>query len=76
VFKVLVLVALFALATYWVVRTIQRTGGPSAGRLPGRPQGRSHRPPARPVAPDDDIDFLRDLDRKRKHPDDPDALGG
>jgi len=31
------------------------------------------RPPTRPIAPDDDADFLRDLDRKRKHPDDPEV---
>ena len=35
-----------------------------------RPQPR---PPQRPVAPDDDEDFLRDLDRKRRHPEDPDG---
>ena len=65
--KVLVLIALLALAIYLVVRTTQRGGAPrrSGPRRPLR------RPPTRPVAPDDDLDFLRDLDRKRKHPDDP-----
>jgi hypothetical protein len=70
VFKVLVLVALLALAIYLVVRTVQRGGSP-----PQRGGGAQRRPPTRPVAPDDDADFLRDLDRKRKHPDDPDAVG-
>ena len=60
--KVLVLVALVALAIYLVVRNVQRASGPQQGR-----RSFGHRPPARPVAPDDDIDFLRDLDRKRKH---------
>jgi hypothetical protein len=66
VLKVLVLVALLGLAIYLVVRTVQGRGVAQ--------QPRPHRrPPARPVAPDDDPDFLRDLDRKRKHPDDPDT---
>jgi hypothetical protein len=64
VLKVLVLVALLALAIYLVVRTIQRRGVFSDDQ---------HKPQRRPVAPDDDLDFLRDLDRKRKHPDDPDV---
>jgi hypothetical protein len=68
VFKVLVLVVLLGLAIYLVVRTVQGRGAAPQPRP--RPQ---RRPPARPVAPDDDPDFLRDLDRKRKHPDDPDA---
>jgi hypothetical protein len=66
VFKVLVLVALLALAIYLVVRTVQGRG------VAARPKPQ-RRPPTRPIAPDDDADFLRDLDRKRKHPDDPDA---
>ena len=67
--KVLVVVALFALAVYLLVRMRQRAGG-------GRPISRPRTPPPaprRPIAPDDDPDFLRDLDRKRKHPDDPEA---
>jgi hypothetical protein len=62
VLKVLVLVALLALAIYLVVRTIQRRG-----------LLETRRPSGRPFAPDDDPDFLRDLDRRRRHPDDPDA---
>jgi hypothetical protein len=68
VLKVLVLVALLALAIYLIVRTVQGRG---AAPRPRRPQ---RRPPPRPIAPDDDPDFLRDLDRKRKHPDDPDVV--
>jgi hypothetical protein len=63
VLKVLVFVALLALAIYLVVRTVQRRGLLDL-----------HRPQPRPYAPDDDPDFLRDLDRKRRHPDDPDAV--
>jgi hypothetical protein len=61
VFKVLVLVALFALAVYLLVRLIQRRGILDI------------REARRPYAPDDDPDFLRDLDRKRLHPDDPEG---
>ncbi len=69
--KFLLVVALFALATYLTIRVIQRRGvlPPTGGRSPW-PQ----RPaPRRTVAPDDDEDFLRDLDRKRRHPEDPDS---
>lgn len=59
---------LFGVATYLLVRVFQERG-----LLPQR----SARPPrqARPraVAPDDDEDFLRDLDRKRRDPEDPEV---
>ncbi|MEI5676031.1 MULTISPECIES: hypothetical protein [Nocardioides] len=67
--KFLFVVALFALATYLVVRVIQRRG-----ILPPTPGGTKRpgpRPQPRIVAPDDDEDFLRDLDRKRRLPEDP-----
>ena len=69
--KLLLVAALFALLTYAVVRAIQRRGvARSPKRKPTpRPQ------PKRYLAPDDDPDFLRDLDRerKRKQPEDPEA---
>lgn len=59
---------LFAVATYLLVRMIQQRGlMPTKPKLPRRPQ------PRKMVAPDDDDDFLRDLDRKRLNPDDPDS---
>jgi len=61
-------VVLFALLTYGLIRVIERRG---VARPVRRPQPR---PEARPAAPDDDEDFLRDLDRKRRHPEDPDAV--
>jgi hypothetical protein len=67
VLKVLLVVVLFAVATYYLIRVIERRG---VARPVRRPQPR---PPQRPVAPDDDEDFLRDLDRKRRHPEDPDG---
>ena len=65
--KVLLVVVLFAVATYYLIRVIERRG---VARPVRRPQPRTEQ---RPVGPDDDEDFLRDLDRKRKHPEDPDT---
>jgi hypothetical protein len=67
VLKVLFVVVLFAVATYLLIRVIERRG---VSRPVRRHQPRAQR---RPVAPDDDEDFLRDLDRKRRHPEDPDG---
>lgn len=62
--KFLLIVILLAAAIYFTVRVIQRRG-----ILPPR------HPEQRPLGPDDDPDFLRDLDRKRRRrpkPEDPD----
>ena len=61
--KFLLVVILLAVAIYFTVRVIQRRGI--------LPQRRSDH---RPFGPDDDPDFLRDLDRKRRRrkPEDPD----
>ena len=74
--KFLLVVVIFAAVTYLAIRWMQDrgTGGHPAQRKPARP-----RPPTRPVAPDDDEAFLRDLERKRrkqqkpKPPADPDG---
>jgi hypothetical protein len=63
VLKFLLVVILIAVAVYLLVRVVQRRG-----IMPTK-----HQPPPRPFGPDDDPDFLRDLDRKRKHPEDPEA---
>jgi hypothetical protein len=68
VLKVLLVVVLFAVATYLLIRVIERRG--VARPVRRRPDPR---PQQRPVAPDDDEDFLRDLDQRRKHPEDPDG---
>jgi hypothetical protein len=67
VLKVLFVVVLFAVATYCLIRVIDRRG---VARPVRRPAPRSEQ---RPSGPDDDEEFLRDLDRKRRHPEDPDA---
>lgn len=65
--KFLLVVILVAVIVYLTARAIERRGVAPAPRKP--------QPPQRPIAPDDDADFLRDLDRKRKRkdPEDPDA---
>ena len=64
--KILLVVILIAVAIYLTTRAIQRRGiAPTP-----KPRPRRSEPP-RFVGPDDDPDFLRDLDRKRKHPEDP-----
>lgn len=65
--KVLLVVLLFAALTYGLIRVIERRG------VAMRPKGRGQAPRPRPVAPDDDPDFLRDLDRKKRQPPDPEA---
>jgi hypothetical protein len=66
VLKFLLVVILLGAAIYLTVRAIQRRG------IAPRPQSHRAEPP-RPLGPDDDEEFLRDLDRKRRHPEDPDA---
>ena len=60
--KFLLVVILLAIAIYLTVRVIQRRG------LPDHEQA-----PSRPLGPDDDDEFLRELDRHKRHPRDPDA---
>ncbi|WP_372736861.1 hypothetical protein [Nocardioides sp.] len=69
--KVLLVLLLFAALTYGLIRVIERRGVAGRTARPTKPQ-----PPRRPVAPDDDVDFLRDLDRKRRQPPDPDQPTG
>ena len=63
VLKFFLVVVLVGVAIYLIVRVIQRRGV--------LPDAEARAAP--PVGPDDDPDFLRDLDRKKKHPEDPDT---
>lgn len=65
--KLLFVVIVVGLAIYATIRLLQHDGS-AMPRLRQAP-----RPPQRPQGPDDDDDFLRDLDRRRLHPEDPDA---
>ena len=67
--KLLLVVAIFAAVTYLAVRAMQNRGLPTPTR-PSRPRSTRPSPPRRPVAPDDDEEFLRDLDRRRLNPPD------
>ena len=66
--RLLFVLALFAVAIYLLVRVFQERG-----MMPERPARPRRQDPPKVVAPDDDEDFLRDLDRKRLNPEDPDA---
>ena len=70
--KFLFFVVVFAAITYLAMRALERRNMLKRGTTPRLPKRRPG-PPPRPVAPDDDEDFLRDLDRKRLNPEDPDA---
>jgi hypothetical protein len=65
VLKFLLVVVLVGVAVYLIVRVIQRRGL----MPPTKPKPK----PPRPMGPDDDPDFMRDLDKKKKHPEDPDT---
>jgi hypothetical protein len=65
VLKFVLVVALLAGLIYMVLWTVEQR---RAGRPPQPRAGR--RSGARPVAPDDDEDFLRWLDRRRRRKDD------
>jgi hypothetical protein len=64
VLKVLLVVALFAVVTYAMFRLLDRRSGSGSPSGTGGTRTRGTAP--RPVAPDDDEDFLRWLDRKRR----------
>ncbi|WP_216654362.1 hypothetical protein [Nocardioides sp. zg-DK7169] len=68
--KLLLVVVIFAAVTYLAARALQRSG-----QAPTLPRPRPRPQPPRIVAPDDDEEFLRDLERKRKrpHPKDPEG---
>ncbi|MFN8195606.1 MAG: hypothetical protein U0R80_15145 [Nocardioidaceae bacterium] len=61
--KLILLLLLVGAAIYVAIRMVQGRGGTPARRRPASP------PPRRPLAPDDDPDFLRDLDKRRREED-------
>ena len=64
--KLLLVIFVFAAATYLAVRWLQDHG---YGDQPAKPRPTRPKPPTRPIAPDDDEGFLRDLDWKRRQHD-------
>ena len=65
--KFLLLVIVLAVTIYLTVRLIERRGG-RGGSFGATLNKRPNRPtrPARPLGPDDDPDFLRDLNRRNR----------
>lgn len=61
----LLVVIIFAVATYLITRAMQQRGNKPVSRRPSI-SDLLPKPPPRAVAPDDDEDFLRDLERKRR----------
>ncbi|MGN0063608.1 MAG: hypothetical protein ACI379_05150 [Nocardioides sp.] len=57
--KVLLVIVVVTVTVYLLLRLLER-GGVS----------RATKQNPRTIAPDDDVDFLRDIDRKRPHPHD------
>jgi hypothetical protein len=70
VLKFLLVVVLIAGVVYAVMWTLERRRAAGSGAERGA--SRRSRPHTRPAAPDDDEDFLRWLDRKRRK-DSPDS---
>lgn len=64
--KLLLVVIIFAAVTYFAVRWMQDRGQGGNGGTPSLRRPARPRPPTRPVAPDDDESFLRDLEWKRR----------
>ena len=71
--KLLLVVIVFAAAVYLLVRLLQERGLPGtsggsggSGGLRGRPKKPRPSGPPPVLGPDDDPDFLREIDRKRR----------
>jgi hypothetical protein len=70
VLKILLVVAVLAVAIYLLVRVIERRGLRRRGD--GGDGGGGTRPVQRgPLGPDDDPEFLWNLDKRKRHPEDP-----
>ena len=66
-------VLLFAAMVYLLVRLLDRRSFGGGGKAAHGPTMRGPKtPPPRTIAPDDDEQFLRDLDKRRKEQNPPD----
>jgi hypothetical protein len=69
--KFLLVIILLAVTIYLTIRLLEQRGG--RGGAFGAKLKRPDRPnrPSRPLGPDDDPDFLRDLNRRKRQRDEP-----
>ena len=71
--KLFLVVVVIAVVIYAVTRLIETRGHPFRRTTPRKPLLPPGRPgPSRPLGPDDDPDFLRDLNRRRREKKDDD----
>lgn len=62
----LVLMAIAMAAVVLVLRAAAVPSGPGGVPRPGRPARRRRSVPGRPMAPDDDPEFIRELERRAR----------
>ena len=72
--KFFLVIAVIAVVIYVVTRLVETRGHPFRRTATRKPLLPPRRPgPSRPLGPDDDPDFLRDLNRKRREKKDEDS---
>ena len=64
--KFFLMIAIIAVVIYVVTRVIETRGHPFRRTAPRKPLLPPRPRPGRPLGPDDDPDFLRDLNRRRR----------
>lgn len=64
--KALLVVALVAVVVYVAIRLLQKRGPGGSVRSRGTTRSPQSPPSRRVIGPDDDMDFLRDLEQKRR----------
>jgi hypothetical protein len=64
--KFFLMIAIIAVVIYAVTRVVESRGHPFRRTAPRRPLLPPRPGPSRPLGPDDDPEFLRDLNRRRR----------
>lgn len=70
---VVILIAVVIYAVVWLVESRGAVFRRGRGGYGGGPGGKPQRRPSGPVGPDDDPEFLRDLNRRRPRKNDPEG---
>ena len=68
--KFFLVIIVIALVIYGVTRLVETRGHPFRRTTPRKPLLPPRPGPGRPLGPDDDPDFLRDLNRRRRERED------